>query len=101
FQLDEERSRALVGRGDEIVHDEARGPATCIVLNATERLHERLVAQGVIPASQPRPPAGERPLCREVDLLEEIARVAVSGIEDLAGLGPVAQRGVEARRLVL
>src|SRR5690242_2879008 len=70
LELDLERRRILLGRGDEAMRHGPQLPATRIVLEASQSLDELAVLRAPVPAPDARDAAGDRPLRGDVDLLD-------------------------------
>src|SRR6185312_16631973 len=104
LELDLERRRILLGRGDESMGHRPQLPATCIVLEARQSLDELAVLRAPVPAPDARDPARDRPLRGDVDLLDagldrgirarvqRAAGVAVRGVHDAPRNGRVVAR---------
>src|SRR5258708_19365101 len=73
-ELDLERRRVLLRGRDEPVGHRADLPAARIILEARESLDELAVLRAPVPAAQGADIAGDRPLRREVHLLDALQR---------------------------
>src|SRR5258708_28683093 len=74
LELDLERRRVLLSGRDESMGHRADLPAARIILEAREALDELALAGAPVPARQRVDAAGDRPLRREVHLLDALAR---------------------------